>query len=81
MDFFEKIGMSRFEHDVFSIKETTKIIFLDKIDIESIHIRSNLDNFKMSEIFEKLTSSSMMDNITLLIEKKSWIVWWNSKKS
>jgi methyl-accepting chemotaxis protein len=69
--FFEKIGMSRFEHDVFSIKETTKSYFWTKIDIESIHIRSNLDNFsKMSEIFEKLTSSTMMDNITLLIEKR-----------
>ena len=69
--FFEKIGMSKFEHDVFSIKETTKSYFWTKIDIESIHIRSNLDNFsKMSEIFEKLTSSSMMDNITLLIEKR-----------
>ncbi len=69
--FFEKIGMSRFEHDTYTIKETTKSYFWTKIDIESIHIRSNLDNFsKMSEIFEKLTSSNMMDNINLLIEKR-----------
>ncbi|MBP9491235.1 MAG: MotA/TolQ/ExbB proton channel family protein [Aliarcobacter sp.] len=69
--FFEKIGMSRFEHDAFSIKETTKSFFWTKIDIESIHIKSNLDNFsKMSEIFEKLTSSNMMDNINLLIGKR-----------
>ena len=69
--FFEKIGMSRFEHDAFSIKETTKSFFWTKIDIESIHIKSNLDNFsKMSEVFEKLTSSNMMDNINLLIEKR-----------
>ena len=69
--FFEKIGMSRFEHDAYTIKETTKSYFWTKIDIESIHIRSNLDNFsKMSEIFEKLTSSNMMDNINLLIEKR-----------
>ena len=69
--FFEKIGMSRFEHDTYMIKETTKSYFWTKIDIESIHIRSNLNNFsKMSEVFEKLTSSNMMDNINLLIEKR-----------
>ena len=69
--FFEKIGMSRFEHDTYMIKEATKSYFWTKIDIESIHIKSNLNNFsKMSEVFEKLTSSNMMDNINLLIEKR-----------
>uniref|UniRef100_UPI004048AF37 MotA/TolQ/ExbB proton channel family protein n=1 Tax=Aliarcobacter sp. TaxID=2321116 RepID=UPI004048AF37 len=69
--FFEKIGMSRFEHDTFVIKEDTKSYFWTKIDIESIHIKSNLDNFnKMSEVFEKLTSNNMMDNIHTLIEKR-----------
>ena len=69
--FFEKIGMSRFEHDTYMIKETTKSYFWTKIDIESIHIKSNLNNFsKMSEVFEKLTSSDLMDNITVLIEKR-----------
>lgn len=69
--FFEKIGMSRFEHDTFLIKEETKSFFWTRIDIESIHIKSNLDNFsKMSEVFEKITSSDMMDNINLLIEKR-----------
>mgnify|MGYP003399478252 FL=1 len=69
--FFEKIGMSRFEHDTFLIKEETKSFFWTRIDIESIHIKSNLDNFsKMAEVFEKLTSSDLMDNITVLIEKR-----------
>ena len=69
--FFEKIGMSRFDHDTFVIKENTKHFFWTKIDIESIHIKSNLNNFsKMSEVFEKLTSSDLMDNITVLIEKR-----------
>ncbi len=69
--FFEKIGMSRFEHDTYKIKEATKSYFWTKIDIESIHIRSNLDNFsKMSEVFEKITSNNMIDNINLLIEKR-----------
>ena len=63
--------MSRFEHDAFLIKESTKSFFWTRIDIESIHIKSNLDNFsKMSEVFDKLTSSNMMDNINHLIEKR-----------
>jgi hypothetical protein len=69
--FFEKIGMSRFEHDAFTLIESTKSFFWTKIDIESIHIKSNLDNFnKMSEVFEKLTSNNMLDNINTLIEKR-----------
>ena len=69
--FFEKIGMSRFEHDTYIIKENTKSFFWTKVDIESIHIKSNLDNYaKMSDVFEKLTSSNMMDNINTLIEKR-----------
>lgn len=69
--FFEKIGMSRFEHDTYTIIENTKSFFWTKIDIESIHIKSNIDNFaKMSAVFEQLTSGNMMDNISSLIEKR-----------
>ena len=69
--FFEKIGMSRFDHDTFVIKENTKHFFWTKIDIESIHIKSNLDNFtKMSEVFNQLTSSNILDNINSSIEQR-----------
>ena len=69
--FFEKIGMSRLEHDTYTIIENTKSFFWTKIDIESIHIKSNIDNFaKMSAVFEQLTSGNMMDNISSLIEKR-----------
>lgn len=69
--FFEKIGMSRFDHDTFVIKENTKHFFWTKIDIESIHIKSNLDNFtKMSEVFNQLTSSNILDNINSSIEHR-----------
>ena len=69
--FFEKIGISRFEHDTYTIIENTKSFFWTKIDIESIHIKSNIDNFaKMSAVFEQLTSGNMMDNISSLIEKR-----------
>lgn len=69
--FFEKIGMSRFEHDTFVIKENTKHFFWTKVDIESIHIKSNLDNFtKMSEVFNQLTSSNILDNINSSIEQR-----------
>ena len=69
--FFEKIGMSRFEHDTFVIKENTKYFFWTKVDIESIHIKSNLDNFtKMSDVFNQLTSSNMLESINSSIEKR-----------
>ena len=69
--FFEKIGMSRFDHDTFVIKENTKHFFWTKVDIESIHIKSNLDNFtKMSEVFNQLTSSNILENINSSIEHR-----------
>ena len=44
---------------------------MTKIDIDSIHIKSYIDNFaKMSAVFEQLTSGNMMDNISSLIEKR-----------
>ena len=69
--FFEKYGMSRFEHDCFIISENTKTFFWTKIDIESINIKSNIENFqRMSDIFEQITSKSVLDNINQSIEKR-----------
>ncbi|RBQ29051.1 MotA/TolQ/ExbB proton channel family protein [Aliarcobacter vitoriensis] len=69
--FFEKFGMSRFDHDRFVIKESTKNFFWTKIDIESIHIKSNIDNFSsMSDIFKQLTSSDILESINSSIKKR-----------
>ncbi|MDN5073203.1 MotA/TolQ/ExbB proton channel family protein [Aliarcobacter butzleri] len=69
--FFEKFGMSRFDHDSFVIKESTKSFFWTRIDIESIHIKSNLDNFtKMSNVFNQLTSSDILGTINNSIERR-----------
>ncbi|WP_121627323.1 MotA/TolQ/ExbB proton channel family protein [Poseidonibacter antarcticus] len=69
--FFEKIGMSRFEHDCLIIRENTKSFFWTKIDIESINIKNNLENFKrMTDIFEQITSKDILDNINESIEKR-----------
>ena len=63
--------MSRFEHDCFVITENTKSFFWTKIDIESINIKSNIENFaKMTHIFEQLTSKDILDNINSSIEKR-----------
>ena len=73
--FFEKFGMSRFEHDCFTIKEHTKSFFWTKIDIESLHIKSNIENFaKMTNIFEQLTSKNLLDNVNELL-------WWNFSRN
>ena len=69
--FFEKIGMSRFEHDCYTINENTKSFFWTKIDIESIHIKSNIDNFtKMSEFFDHLVSRELIDSINISINER-----------
>ncbi|MGJ0286819.1 MotA/TolQ/ExbB proton channel family protein [Aliarcobacter cryaerophilus] len=70
--FFEKFGLSRFHHDSYIIKESTKNFFWTKIDIESIHIKSNIDNFSsMSKIFSELTSSQAMYDINRSIEQRA----------
>jgi hypothetical protein len=73
--FFEKIGMSRFEHDSLIIKEHTKSFFWTKLDIESIHLKSNIENFeKMTNIFEQFTSVNLLENINLSLEKRVELV-------
>ncbi|RXI27794.1 MotA/TolQ/ExbB proton channel family protein [Aliarcobacter trophiarum] len=70
--FFEKFGLSRFHHDSYLIKESTKNFFWTKIDIESLHIKSNLDNFtNMNKIFEELTSSKAIQDINKSIEQRA----------
>ncbi|AXK48056.1 hypothetical protein CRU87_01890 [Aliarcobacter trophiarum LMG 25534] len=70
--FFEKFGLSRFHHDSYLIKESTKNFFWTKIDIESLHIKSNLDNFtNMNKIFEELTSSKAIQGINKSIEQRA----------
>src|SRR5574344_2286453 len=69
--FFEKFGMSKFQQLSYKIKEDTKSLFWTKLDIESIHLKSNLDNFsKMREIFSELTSSNILESINTSIEKR-----------
>ena len=69
--FFEKFGMSRFSKDSYIIKESTKNFFWTKIDIESIHIKSNIDNFsKINDIFKELTSSKVMQTLNESIENR-----------
>lgn len=73
--FFEKIGMTRFEHDAFIIKENTKSFFWTKLDIESIHLKSNIENFeKMTNIFEQFTSVNLLENINSSLEKRVELV-------
>lgn len=69
--FFEKFGMSKFQQLTYKIKEDTKSLFWTKLDIESIHLKSNLDNFtKMREIFSELTSANILESINSSIEKR-----------
>lgn len=69
--FFEKFGVSRFENTIYRIKEENKNLFWTRVDIESIHIKSNLDNFtKMKEVFETLTSNNILESINSSLEAR-----------
>lgn len=73
--FFEKIGMSRFEHDIIVIKENTKKFFWTKLDIESIHLRTNMQNFeRMTQLFEQISSNGVIEKINDSIEKRAQLV-------
>ena len=54
------------------IVENTKSFFWTKIDIESINIKSNIDNFaKMTSIFEQLTSKDVINNINNSLKQRA----------
>ncbi len=73
--FFEKIGMSRFEHDALIIKENTKSFFWTKLDIESIHLQTSMKNFeKMTQLFEQISSQDLINNINNSLEKRASMV-------
>lgn len=73
--FFEKIGISRFEHDTFLIKENTKSFFWTKLDIESIHIKNSLEHYeKIDRIFEQLTSQDLITNLQKNLNKRLIII-------
>jgi hypothetical protein len=62
--FYEKIGMSRFEHDIIIIKENTKSFFWNKIDIEKIHFQKSIENYeKLNTIFNNIGSSQLVENM------------------
>ncbi len=62
--FYEKIGMSRFEHDILIIKENTKSFFWNKIDIDKIHFQKSIENYeKLNEVFNNIGSSQLVENM------------------
>lgn len=69
--FFEKLGDFSFEKDRIIIKNSTKTLFWTKIEIESLYVKSNIDNFiKMEDIFKELTSSKVMKTLNKSIEQR-----------
>ena len=62
--FYEKIGMSRFDHDILIIKENTKSFFWNKIDIEKIHFQKSIENYeKLNAVFNNIGSSQLVENM------------------
>ncbi|MFY4786030.1 hypothetical protein ACOTVT_11625, partial [Aliarcobacter butzleri] len=55
----------------FVIKGSTKSFFWSRSGSESMHIKSNLDNFtKMRNVFNQLTSSDILETINNTIERR-----------
>lgn len=62
--FYEKIGMSRFEHDILIIKENCKTFFWNKIDIEKIHFQKSIENYeKLNSVFNNIGSAQLVENM------------------
>ncbi len=69
--FFEKIGMTRFEHDIQVIKENTKGLFWTKIEIEKIHFKKSIDNYeKLNSIFGNISSYEVVENLNNSLKTK-----------
>ncbi len=70
--FFEKIGMSRFEHDANIIKESTKSLFWNKIEIEKIQFQKSMENFeKLNSVFNQMTHADIEKILNESLKKKS----------
>jgi hypothetical protein len=70
--FFEKIGISRFEHDANIIKESTKSLFWNKIEIEKIQFQKSMENFeKLNSVFTQMTHTDIERSLNQSLEKKS----------
>lgn len=69
--FYEKIGMSKFEKDVTTIKDTIKSHFWNKIEIEQIYYKKSLENFdKLEKVFNTLSSSDLVEDLNQTLHKK-----------
>jgi len=62
--FFEKIGMTRFEHDIDIIKQNTQKLFWNKIEIEKIHFQKSMDNYeKLNSVFTNISSNEVLEKL------------------
>ncbi len=62
--FFEKIGMTRFEHDISLIKENTKDLFWNKIEIDEVHFQKSIENYeKLNSVFSKINSNDIIEGL------------------
>lgn len=72
--FFEKLGMSRFEHDVQIIKESTKELFWNKVEIEKIQFQKSMENFeKLNSVFEQMGQEELERVLTQSMKKKAML--------
>ena len=69
--YFEKSGMSRFEKDIYVIKENVHHRFWTSEEIEQIHFQESLKNSeKLNAVFEKMLSSEFVDSMNATLNQR-----------
>jgi hypothetical protein len=69
--FYEKIGMSKFQKDILTIKDTIKAHFWNKIEIEQLYYKKSLESFdKLEKVFSTLSSSDIVNDLNKSLSSK-----------
>jgi len=69
--FFEKLGISRFEKDIFIIKEHTKVFFWHKMDIEKIHFQKSFAHYEaLDRVFSNMSADGFEQGVNNVIKEK-----------
>ena len=69
--FYEKIGMSKFQKDILTIKDTIKAHFWNKIEIEQLYYKKSLESFdKLERVFNTLSSSDVVNDLNKTLSLK-----------
>ncbi len=69
--FYEKAGVSRFEHTVAKMKEATRHQFWDKEEIEQTYFQKSMENYeKLNTVFNHIGSSELIESLNTTLHQR-----------